>query len=536
MEHSQRQEPQRPTAQKRSSFTAPQLRLADVPALEHRRPWYWPFEAKRLETIRALQVALFFLTLTFFARLTIALTLGLSDDEAWYWAIAQKIQLSYAVHPPLAMWLTKLSTTLFGQNILAARLPALLCSTAGAFWLVRLCSRMGWAKGADATAMLCLTTPLLFFGGVLNGPDLPLFVCWIGLMETSFAIGMGYEQEKQAWIKAGSLAALALLSKYTAILGISAAILFIASTSVGRKRLRSRWAILALAIACTGLVPVLAWNAAHDWQSFRFQFISRHTGSELRLSRWGVFWLSQLLLYSPPVLVTWFMLVKRAALVRQNDRERMHLRFLAIWAVVPALVFFVQPLMSAFKIHWALFAFLPVLVYFAKLSIHPGPTRLVYRAVSLGTILTATGVSCFYLPVIPLVSVLAGPGAVAPQADVTSDLYGWSELSSHLQKLAPETRALPLVATRYQIAAQAAFALRDRDRVLLLPQDSAEKSDWGGTKTAPSRFLFVSDTRFEDHAAALFPKHACLPLPDLEVHRGIYIARRILLEKCAARE
>ena len=57
--------------------------------------------------------------------------LGLTDDEAYYWVLAQRPALGYAFHPPAVAWLVALFQSIFGSvfgthSVGLVRLPAVL--------------------------------------------------------------------------------------------------------------------------------------------------------------------------------------------------------------------------------------------------------------------------------------------------------------------------------------------------------------------------------------------------------------------------
>ena len=75
------------------------------------------------------------------------------------------------------------------------------------------------------------------------------------------------------WLAAGLFAGLALLSKFTAIMLLPAVAAFVLVPDWRRRWLLSPWPFLAALIAVIVFLPVLIWNAEHDWASFRFQFV-----------------------------------------------------------------------------------------------------------------------------------------------------------------------------------------------------------------------------------------------------------------------
>ncbi len=412
-------------------------------------------------------------------RLALAATLKLSDEEAFYWALSRAPHAGYVGHPPLITWLISASTWLLGSTAFAVRLPGILCVSLGLAVLLRFTARLGWSSGAKTTVLLCLCSPLLLSSGIPAGPDLPLFAFWCALLDQTYIICTTSAAGRKQWIKLGIFAGFALLSKYTAAMAGLAVVLCLLASLHARHTLLTRWPYLSAAVALAIFSPVLFWNAGHNWPSFELQFAAPRAKAHADLTRWALFWLSQFFLIGPALLGGWFVLLRSAT----KTRATFTIRFLAIWAATPAAVFFLQPLFGPFKVHWALNAYIPVLVYWAKANVEILNRPLVRISVGLGCWLTLISIGSFYFPIPPEVLSLLERQPIAPAHDVANDLNAWPEFANTWQGL-------------------------------------------------PARFLHLTDTRFDDAGSDIFPSHSCQPVAGLLKSRGLAVAKKVQLHLC----
>ncbi|HVE87918.1 MAG TPA: glycosyltransferase family 39 protein, partial [Myxococcales bacterium] len=155
----------------------------------------------------------------------------------------------YFDHPPLVAWLIRL---------LGVRGCALACGAATIALVQGLAADVtGRPEAGWRAAALWSVLPASVLAGVFATPDAPLMVFWVGSL---------WALHRRRFALAGALAGLALLSKYTgALLAAPAAVAWLQA----KGRVRSLLA--GVAAAALAFAPALAWNATHDWASFRFQ-------------------------------------------------------------------------------------------------------------------------------------------------------------------------------------------------------------------------------------------------------------------------
>ena len=207
-------------------------------------------------------------------RLAFGAAMGLGVDESYMVSAGRVLSLGYYDHPPASWWLVWASTHLFGSEApIVARLPFILLFALTTWLMARLGEDIGGPRAGFWAAVTLNLSPVF---GVTSGtwvlPDGPLdcslvaaALCLIRALPADGRRAVAY------WCGAGICAGLAMFSKYSAVLTIAGALLFLVFNREYRAWLR-RWepwtaVILALLI----FSPVLFWNLSHHWASFAFQ-------------------------------------------------------------------------------------------------------------------------------------------------------------------------------------------------------------------------------------------------------------------------
>lgn len=467
----------------------------------------------------------------------------LTDDEAYYWVLAQKPSLGYAYHPPAVAWLIALSDSFFGgRSPASVRFPGIVCMaltlSLGLQWLKRV--------GVSRKKLVSCGTVLLSFAGIFSlswmmVPDLPLFLGWTITFVSAWDLCFAERVQFRSYVGVCIGIALALLSKYSAVLAIGSAGLSLLFWAQGVRRFRG---IVALLIgAFLGVLPTVLWNAAHEWSSILWQIRDRHQGdSTLSWIRYIRYWAIELLSAGLVLVPFTFWVVSRSLYSLKNKNKQTDFvptdLYVTVWILPAALVFCVQPLIADFKPHWSFIVWWPAALLMAKKfesdSSWVKKIQLLHGWV-LGIIVL---LSCH----VPLGSILASGMRNDPRLDVTNDLYGWRDLPQFIDSLEGSAilSQFPVIGSRYQTASQAAFTLGGKTHVTMFPTDLKSKDEWPDFKIIEENefgklrlkvpVLYVADNRYD--ASPEIEGASCQRIGKLEKHRWSYPAKWIELWKC----
>lgn len=362
-----------------------------------------------------MKACLALLGVTAAARLALSLGTDLYFDTAYYWQWARHLAWGYYDHPPMVAWLIA---------VLGERGMALLCGagTVAAVWgLAR--DVYGSRDAAWRAAALWSVVPAGMVAGVWATPDSPLLLFWTLALWALW---------RERWVLAGLACGLALLSKYPAVLlGLA----FLATAARARKLPWGAWATGALALVC--FLPVVLWNARHEWVGFLFQL--RHGfGGRGGWASFGEYLLGQLALGGPvlfPVALVYAL---------RGPREQFLLRMAA---VVPLLFFGYAATRAPGEANW------PAAAYVAACVGVAGMRPVWQRAVAASGLAVMLAVGSHVLfPVL----------RIAQRDTVLWRTHGWSVL----RELATPERLFPGLDARnvaaiytpdYQLASQVAY-------------------------------------------------------------------------------
>jgi hypothetical protein len=214
------------------------------------------------------------IAVTTLIRLAFAATTGLGVDESYMVTSGRVLSLGYFDHPPASWWLSWGAAHLLGTEApLAVRLPFILLFAVSQYLVWRIgCLVANRQAGFWAVVALNLSPVFGVTTATWVLPDGPLDAALLGaVLCLLYALPAGGRRAAGWWAAAGVCAGLALFSKYSSVLTLGGAFLYLAASPTHRHWLRRPQPYLAVFLALLVFSPVLIWNATHGWASFAFQ-------------------------------------------------------------------------------------------------------------------------------------------------------------------------------------------------------------------------------------------------------------------------
>ena len=242
-----------------------------------------------------------FLIVTSLLRLCMLPMVELSADEAYYWDWSRHLALGYYDQGPLIAYLIRLTTAIFGANEFGVRFGVWAASVGTLICVYILTRRFASSMAGFLSVLLLALTPLVTAGSLVATYDPPLVFFWalslIALERALFSMDPGVQN--RAWMLAGLVSGLGLLSKHTMLLIVPCLLLFLALSPTHRRWLRRPQPYFAFLITLGLYSGALWWNAKHHWWTFGHLLFLAGKNSGTPLSRLGSLLGSQALLLGP---------------------------------------------------------------------------------------------------------------------------------------------------------------------------------------------------------------------------------------------
>lgn len=376
----------------------------------------------------------------------------LSPDEAHYWDWSRRLDWSYYSKGPLVAWLIRtscellgpLSLNLTGELTAAVRTPAVLChAVLLAGWYVLAVSVFRSPQLGLWVLACAAILPVVRAGAVFMTIDPPFLAAWCWAL---VCVVKGVERGQwQWWAGAAACTAAGVLAKYTMVLLPAAVLTYLAVHRREEFRRPGVWLLLAGAVA--GSLPIVIWNARHEWVSL--WHVWGQVGGSAKPS-WR--WLGPLAFVGGQfgMLFAGWLVVAGAAAVRfRPDRHPDPGVRLLWWASVPVwglflLASFVKPGQANWPAPAYVGGFVLAVAWLRNTLARSRSVRLGFALTVAGGLI-ATGWGHFPDLVRPVLARLAGPPTPehplpVRKLDPTARLSGWQELAAVVDQVRGRVR------------------------------------------------------------------------------------------------
>jgi len=435
----------------------------------------------------------------------------LSPDEAHYWEWSRHPDISYYSKGPVIAWMIWLGVAIFGNTVFGVRVFAVVLSALSGLIMYRLGKGLYDEKTGLASALLVQIVPAYSVFGVLFTIDSPFIFCWIlslllfykaALAEDNRHGDIGY------WALLGISMGIGLLTKYTMAFFHISALLFMLFNRGARRHLSFKGPYVAAALSLLLFTPVIVWNAANDWVTFRHTAGQAHIADGLTLSPMSLieFAGSQFGIVTPLLLV----MVIAALLKLRKEREGAFL----FWFAAPIVVFFLlKSLQGKVQANWALTGYASGFIAFSACYMKDfGAAKKATKITVIAAMVLALAVTAFaHFPFIAGLNL---------KSDPTGKLTGWKELGREVTRISAEMspQGTPFIfSDRYQVSSELAFYVKGNPATYCvnIGRRMNQYDLWPGLENMTGRnaiFVMTGDEEMPPKLATVFGKYEKNPL------------------------
>lgn len=448
-----------------------------------------------------------------------------SVDEAHYVLYAHHLAWSYFDHPPLVGWIQWPLVVLTNSEGIIRLIPELLWAISCILVYQVTIELHHYLQGRHAgyltsnlpSANVCglmavlavVAAPLPHVLAIGLLPDTILAPLSLGLMLMALRWLAKDPFTLVDWIITGILLGLAGLSKYTAFFTAST-FLFIFLSKPQKPWISKVGFWLAILIALTFISPVLYWNWANDWISFKYQ-IAHGAGSQWLWSRLGAYLGIQILAYGPLLILGAYLFIKNCARVNLLSTFALMGFF-----VIPFAIFTTLSGGGGLP-HWTTPAWF-CLAPFAGIGLAKQWSTH-HHFVIRSLFIIQVAVCCLGFAYV----LSGGINSVATKSNPIADLYGWKIAGQKATQLVQATHAEGIAVHNWTLGSRAAWYAKPTP-VFVLDQRQDQFDLWFGELPRRSNILLINWSGMahtppvgDQASGAQFER--CEPLDTLKIER-----------------
>lgn len=206
----------------------------------------------------------------FAAHMLFAVNYGYFRDELYYIVSGtQHLSLGYVDFPPLIAWIAALLGAISQDSLVSIHVVPALAESALVVLAGLIARELGGGRRAQLLAAVSTLLTLVYLAdGSLFTPDSLDQLWWSSL--AYLVIRVIRRSESKAWLYAGIVIGIGILTKATMIFFVGALLVSFLAIPSARKRLRSKWFAAGALVAVAFTLPILYWNLVNGWPMVQF--------------------------------------------------------------------------------------------------------------------------------------------------------------------------------------------------------------------------------------------------------------------------
>lgn len=220
---------------------------------------------------------------------------GWHRDEFYYLASSRHLELGYVDYPPVTPLLARIDQAIFPGSLPGLRLLPVLAGAALIVMAALITRELGGNRTAQALAAFAMLISPEFVGTNFLFQTVAFDeVAWA--LVCLYLVRLLAGANPREWLILGLVFGIGLETKYT-VIGLGVAILIALLATRQRRILATPWPWLGFAIAMALLLPNIAWQVTHRWDSVAYTVNHRGATDGPIL-----YWVEQILLVGPQLL------------------------------------------------------------------------------------------------------------------------------------------------------------------------------------------------------------------------------------------
>src|SRR5438445_5573773 len=239
--------------------------------------------------------------IAFLVAAKVGVTMAVADrygwhrDELYYLASSRHLSLGYVDYPPVTPLLARLDQFIFPGSLPGLRLLTVLAGAAVIVIAALIARELGGNRLAQGlTGLAVLISPEFVGTNILFQTVSFDQVVWA--MACLLFVRLLRGAHPREWLLLGLVFGVGLETKYT-VIGLGVAMLIGLLVTRQRRLLASRWPWLGFGLAVLLLLPNIAWQLGHNWDSVAYTL--QHRGNT---DGPVLYWVQQLLLVGPQLV------------------------------------------------------------------------------------------------------------------------------------------------------------------------------------------------------------------------------------------